>query len=460
MLHNFQYKFLSISRCRYLRLIIPLCSICSFLCMNLVNRCYAVENPNIVSGTVSDAGTISTLTGGTNPGSPTASLSLSKPNMTSDAVMPGSTATTSTNVTVNVSNAKSYELYLKVNKATMTNGSTTISAGNVTTDNTWGYKWDNASSYAAPSTSNAKLTTPALDNYGTSFTKALSFGAKFASNANPGHYTASGTLSLIATPRDIIYTLDNLTQMQQLSLAPSACANTPYLDGQKYSKEYTLTDVRDGNTYTVRKFGDGRCWMTENLQLSSNQGSYTYMDGRVLKAATSDFDSGTITILNSSRSDFTDANKYTYQSILEYGSSAGTTGYYNWYTATAGAGNSSETTNNKSLNTSICPKGWTLPSGGSNSSTSEFGKFATAESITSDTASSTKIQAAPYNFKYTGRVDGGVLTYTGYGYWWSSTAYDATDAYILFINSSVVRPGTSYVFRYFGNPVRCIARDS
>ena len=29
----------------------------------------------------------------------------------------------------------------------------------------------------------------------------------------------------------------------------------------------TLTDIRDNNTYTVRKLKDGKIWMTENLRL-------------------------------------------------------------------------------------------------------------------------------------------------------------------------------------------------
>ncbi len=433
----------------------------------LTNFCFNVERSfaALESGSAWDIDTISPVI--TDP--PTAGLTLSKANMTSEAVTPGNTATASTNVTVNVSNAESYELYLKVNSATMSNGSTTITAGNVITDNTWGYKWDNASSYSAPSTSGSKLTVPALSDNATNFTKTLTFATRFATSATPGNYRNSGTLSLIAPPKAI--TLDDLTQMQQLSLAPSACANTPYLSGQTYSKGYTLTDVRDGNKYTVRKFGDGRCWMTENLRLAYinyylDGTSAGFLDGRVLSATTSDFTGSDITLPNSTKADFANNNtsKYSYRSYLSTSSeaSAGVSGYYNWYTATAGAGNSSVTANNQSVNTSICPKGWKLPSGGSNSSTSEFSKFASAESIADSAAGSTKIQAAPYNFKYTGYVEAGSLqSGVNNGQWWSSVTSDDYHAYYLFIQSINVLPGTNYSLgRHSGFAVRCIARDS
>ncbi len=453
-------------------------------CIN-IQETFAAEDDFDRFGSAVDYTTISPINVTSTP--PTASLTLSKANITSEVVTPGNTATASTNVTVNVSDAESYELYLKVNSATMTNSGTTISAGNAVADNTWGYKWDNASSYSAPSTSGNKLAVPALSNNATSFTKTLTFATKFAATATPGNYKNSGTLSLIARPRAIIYTLDNLTQMQQLSLAPSACANTPYLSGQTYSKEYTLTDVRDGNSYTVRKLGDGRCWMTQNLRLGYYDIEYNYSGGRTLNSTTTDFTGSDITLPRSSKSDFTSANQYTYQAYVssDYEADARASGYYNWYTATAGAGSSSVKTDNQNVNTSICPKGWTLPTSGTagkantESTWSNYYKLfrnmgLTISTSSLSTTSSTnwgsgdlaKVQTGVdsnskviYNFKYTGLVYIGSLTSTSAGVWWSSTAYNAGDAYYLNIGSSGVYPGTDYGSRYLGIAVRCIARN-
>ncbi len=250
---------------------------------------------------------------------------------------------------------------------------------------------------------------------------------------------------MVATPRKA-RELSEITTMQEIYGHSEICTNSS--TGIDYGP---IRDARDNNSYTVRKFADGRCWMTENLRIYNT----------TIQASQSDFASGSITLPNSSMSDFVnnDTSKYNYRATLQSSANSGSTGYYNWYTATAGAGTSGVTTNNQDVDTSICPKGWTLPSGSSNSSTSEFGKFASAESITSNAAGSTKIQAAPYNFKYTGYVYDGSLDYgTTYGGWWSSTAYDAGYAYYLFIFSSGVYPGTDGNYRYRGYAVRCIAR--
>ncbi len=141
----------------------------------------------------------------------TASLTLTNPIMKSIPVSEGGIATASTDVKVEVTNAESYSLTLAVDNANLTNGSTTIKPGNVVDNNTWGYKWDNASAYTAPTTTGTNLTVPALTNNSVSFTKNLTFGAKFGTNTDVGTYHASGSLKLVATPRVVVqytYTLN------------------------------------------------------------------------------------------------------------------------------------------------------------------------------------------------------------------------------------------------------------
>ncbi len=394
-----------------------------------------------------DSGSITAISGGTStPAS--ASLALSNPNLSSPAITPGSVATVSTDVTVNVSNAGSYSLTLKMNSDKLTSGNTTINAGNVVTDNTWGYRWDKDASYTAPSTIAKTLTVPALSNSATSFTKNLTFGVKFASSADSGHYRGSGTISLIATPKAATYTLANLTQMQQLSLAPEACANTPYLNGQNYSAEYTLTDVRDNSTYTVRKFSDGKCWMTQNLRLSAR--TEGCIKDRKLISATSDINEDWI-LPTSSTSGFSDSET----ANMHYDSNKNTS-YYSWCAATASScseGGSPISSGNADY--SICPKGWKLPSGGSGG---EFEAFANAEGIANSSAGSTKIQNSPYNFTYVGFVTSASTSTlsNSEGFWWSRTAEDSKRAKSLYIASNTVRP-TSSSQRENGFAIRCVA---
>ncbi len=387
---------------------------------------------------VEDSGTVSPVSGGTSTPA-TASLSLSKTSLISNTVTPGNIATADTNVTVNVSNANSYSLTIKVDSTNITANGTTLTAGNVSTDNTWGYKWDGATSYTAPSTTAQTLVVPALSNGATSFTKNLTFGAKFSSNANAGHYRGSGTLSLVATPKATTYTLADLTQMQQLApdYAPDACANTVIPTGQDYAGPYTLTDVRDNNTYTVYKFKDGKCWMTQNLKLEADKCGKC-QDERKLIPATSDITTEW-TLPSSSTSGFSDnaaTNAYVY----------GGTGYYSWCAATAGTCPPSG-----EAASSICPKGWRLPSGGSGG---EFQIFVDAEGITNDKSGSEKIRNTPYNFAYTGVPDN--LSDNG-GYWWSRTAINGFSAYSLSISDGNVYPGIGDNYRRVGLAVRCAA---
>ncbi len=504
MLHNYQYKFLSISRCRYLRLIVPLCSIFAFLVGNFIldilfgsNSCYAAVNP-------------------------TASLSVSNPTL-STTVAPGDTAYLSSNVTYSASDIDSYTLQVSYangySSLKLDGGTTTLSGaggktGSSLTNNSWGFAWTNNTTNNT--STNAGLTYYTVPSYGTngsglstgklesatlpesanntldSTTKRIVFAAKFAeNNTNSGHYKTGVQLSMVATPRKLIG-LEKANTMQDLATHPEYCEETPLLDGQKYSAEYKLMDNRAypngvSNQYTVRKFADGRCWMTENLRINNT----------TIKATDSDFttatvSSGEIALPSSGKGDFTnnDTSKYSYQSYLSTASEAdaGISGYYNWYTATAGAGNSSVTTNNQNVNTSICPKGWTLPTGGragdanTENTWSNFYKLFRNMGLTISTPSlsatsytdwgsgdldivQNKVDSNSkviYNFKYTGNVSTGSLNYgTTDGYWWSSTAYSANFAYRLAVNSSSVAPGTGNgnYYRYYGYAVRCVMRD-
>ncbi|MBQ3306069.1 hypothetical protein IJH02_01370, partial [Candidatus Saccharibacteria bacterium] len=82
-----------------------------------------------------------------------------------------------------------------------------------------------------------------------------------------------------------------------------------------------MYDVRDTNSYTVRKLADGNCWMTENLRLTGSK-TLTSSDSNV----SSDFS------LPAANTSFT-----TSCSNTAYNMSSGNTtygNYYNWYAAT------------------------------------------------------------------------------------------------------------------------------
>ena len=131
--------------------------------------------------------------------------------------------------------------------------------------------------------------------------------------------------------------------------------------------------------------------------------------------------------------------------------------YYQWNAATAGTGGESVTSGNTTG--SICPKGWTLPSCGTSSTTgNDFYDLTYAYSISSNTAGSTAITQAPLYFSPVGYVGSRSLGDAGrYGEYWFSTAGSSNNACELYFNSGGVYP-SNYNSRYIGQSVRCLAR--
>ena len=129
--------------------------------------------------------------------------------------------------------------------------------------------------------------------------------------------------------------------------------------------------------------------------------------------------------------------------------------YYTWCAATAGCKNESggNPTAGVDAVSSICPKGWVLPSGGS--TTSQF--YILTNGLNYNT-----IKAVPYNFipagwiEYTGTLGapGSHLTY------WSRTASTDTNAYYLYSDTVNYLPGTGTYGRFRGYSVRCVAEQA
>ena len=73
-----------------------------------------------------------------------------------------------------------------------------------------------------------------------------------------------------------IYTPSNATAMTTPAVTivdnEADYTNLVSADNQPYVAQRILYDIRDGNSYRVRKLADGNCWMTENLRLSLREG--------------------------------------------------------------------------------------------------------------------------------------------------------------------------------------------
>ena len=279
-----------------------------------------------------------------------------------------------------------------------------------------------------------------------------------------------------------------------------------------------LTDQRDNNTYAIAKLADGKCWMIENMRLdntNSDNSTGALAQGYATNATYGNFAglanpespwANNITTANSLYStDGADDTinigtsnasyrfpRYNNQNTSDRASApatgANTYSYGNYYTwAAAIADLNNYTSNNASVaNTSICPSGWRLPTGGQTTVNTTADFYTLGKSIMKDsggnsiepdqnasggygyygnsvinTAGNTAtaaIRSYPNNFLYSGLVYSGSVSVRGsLGYYWSSTADSNYYAYSLSLDSTSVRPGAGSDYKYSGRSVRCLA---
>ena len=266
-----------------------------------------------------------------------------------------------------------------------------------------------------------------------------------------------------------------------------------------------LADQRDNNVYAVAKLKDGKCWMVENLRLNntaSHNSDGTLAQGYnssfigLANPETSPFGSNSANSLystNGSTAAPAITGNYTLARFPRYNdkntiypdtSMTRTSGniysYGNWYTWPAAIADTSYyNTNNQSITTtSICPTGWSLPRGGdkSNEANNDFWSLIVdginggikPANYDSDTRpyytgaiegveASNSLRGYPNNFIYSGYFIDNSTNERGIGgYYWSSTVYDSTIAYYLFLGDERVRPGTIYFNKYRAPSIRCV----
>ena len=252
------------------------------------------------------------------------------------------------------------------------------------------------------------------------------------------------TLPDIVNPVVGLLDIDTMQEMTTV-----VCSSTSIGDTTR------LQDARDNKYYWVAKLPDGNCWMTQNLDLdlstsepltSDNTNISEGADGTVgtwtprASTTTSRF-SGYDSSGGDTGKSYNPGDEY-YES--SYSASDPTTmhyhvgNYYQWSAATAGYTGTSQSTQ------SICPKGWMLPS------QSQF------QQLINSGLSGSDFMNAPYYLLRGGNLLNSSLNTAGSnGFYWSSTPYGSSYAYVLYFYSGYV--STYDYFRYYGQPVRCVA---
>lgn len=290
--------------------------------------------------------------------------------------------------------------------------------------------------------------------------------------------------------------LDDISYMQDMT--SEICSDAPINDTVR------LIDRRDGKYYWVAKLADGNCWMTQNLDLDlSTRQTLTPADSDVINNWTPnrstvnsasvgdsfppeteqyswDFGPYVLSTPNaliscggspenfsecSSSAGFIDVSymepmtqisddgtiisNNTYDSHYHIGN------HYMWNAATAGTGG--ELIGRVDAESSICPKGWHLPSSRYSGSRGDFYNLLQQYGMLDYNDG---IALAPLYFVRSGDTSVAFHRIIGAGvdaYYWSSTAFDDYAAFYLFFDEDGVNSFATSGYRYEGYSVRCLA---
>lgn len=236
-----------------------------------------------------------------------------------------------------------------------------------------------------------------------------------------------------------------------------------------------LKDIRDGKLYWVTKLPDGRCWMTQNLDL--NLGGTLTSDTTDLNTISAVSTRGTVGSLGSwgmdGWSSYDPGNYYydgfsgaldshcesisgcpqNFSTSVQFNGHTHVGNYYGWLAATATpVGGAAVVDGAANASNSICPKGWKLPSAGEWAS---LMAHYTEPTFLRD----------PVYITRTGSIWGtSNLRYAKFDvFYWTSTKFDGGAAYAVYAYHKWDNDRTEYTayghhsFQY-GKTVRCVAR--
>ena len=314
------------------------------------------------------------------------------------------------------------------------------------------WEWDYASEGYQSSNGFFWSSTPSSETYAYS----LNY---WASGVNLQHYTDKGYGFSIRCVFGDSRTLQDITYMQDINT--NICQNTATATSAADIKQLKDNRGKGNNgsdksgTYGVIKAADGNCWMTDNLNL------YNY----TISAATSDFDSPSSYTIPAGITATTDWNTNNYQTKkVEVAHGLGQYAtqdqsywgevFYNWTVAVAKETTEGVTT---APNTSICPKGWTLPTNGDRGVNKSWAKLLDVYGVTTGAQLLTKPLGFIKYYGYWNWYNASEYGQGSSGYFWSGTPSSETNAYYLGYNSGGVNPQDNSSKGY-GFSIRCVAR--
>ncbi len=265
--------------------------------------------------------------------------------------------------------------------------------------------------------------------------------------------------------------ISQISTMQDFATNNATAIKNSMTTGQAY----TLTDSRDGTSYTVSKLADGKVWLLDNLSLDLTNSTVK------AKLSSTNTNASNTTLNYLKNGGGTTSNKYatagvanwtssysysapliatsgtgnngdwTKDTLQSYGSGSGKIGvYYNYCAASAGSycyGNgTSEGSPSGNATEDICPAGWRMPTGGSG----EYRSLFTAYSSNATNFKNALRTPLSGLFSY-----GSAYLQGSDGTFWSSTYLNSGSMYSLRVGSSSVYPQYNYS-RSYGCSVRCV----
>ncbi len=255
--------------------------------------------------------------------------------------------------TVDTNSTGGYELYFSsedsstamtslVSESTIASDFSSTVTSSTMAANKWGYSLDATNFSTVPTLANqAKIKDISLTPTAAEKVTTITIGTKIDSSLPSGAYSKKVVITAVAHPSRTP-TLSDLTTMQQMTHAICSASAV--------HETNTLTDPRDGSTYTVAKLAGGDCWMTQNLRIAG------------VTLHPSDSDVAVDFELPASVAS-TSAFQTTDESIALYIDETNPTTYGGYYTFPAAAvGSVAPVINYGETSYSICPKGWKLPS--------------------------------------------------------------------------------------------------
>jgi len=218
-------------------------------------------------------------------------------------------------------------------------------------------------------------------------------------------------------------------------------------------------DIRDGQTYKVSRYADGRLWMSNlNLGATSLTEDLDSENTNLAPSTTISIETFNTWIKSRSSDSFTipdvipitAENSQTGSKTDSYGNNYGT--LYNYAAASANTINMDSSSNQSDAVYDLCPYGWRLPTGGSGG---EFESLTTVYNISNDATGVNRMQSE-LKFPTAGWAYSSLNTANGEGDYWASTRVSAYEMRKLQFGHGYVSP-TSSNRRSYAMSVRCIA---